>query len=69
MGAIDPEYFKRSLIPCIKEAANQTNFPIIDVYSALANYSDYFPDGVHPNNEGAKLIANEIYKAIIAQKI
>ncbi len=69
MGAIDPDYFKRSLIPCIKEAANQTNFPIIDVYSALANCSDYFPDGIHPNNEGAKLIANEIYKAIVSQKI
>lgn len=66
MGAIDPEYFEHSLICCIKEVANQTNLPIIDVYSALANYSNYFPDGVHPNNQGARLIAYEIYKAIVA---
>lgn len=69
MGAIDPEYFNRSLIASIKETATQANLPIIDVHSALANSSDYFPDGVHPNNEGARLIAKEIYRTIITQKI
>ncbi len=69
MGAIDPEYFKRSLIPRIKETANQATLPIIDVYSALANSEGYFPDGVHPNDEGARLIAKEIYRIIITQKI
>jgi acyl-CoA thioesterase I len=66
MGAIDLDYFQRTLIPCIKEVANQTNLPIIDVYSALADFSDYFPDGVHPNDAGAKLIANTIYNAIFS---
>jgi len=69
MGAINPEYFKHSLIPFIKETANQANLPFIDVYSALENFSDYFPDGVHPNDEGARLIAKEIYRTIIKQKI
>jgi lysophospholipase L1-like esterase len=64
---ISPEYFKLTVIPCIEQAANETNLPIIDVYSALASYSNYFPDGVHPNSAGAELIANEIYKAIISQ--
>ena len=66
-GKIDPEYFQLTVIPCIEQAANETNLPIIDVYSALASYSDYFPDGVHPNSAGAKLIADEIYEAIISQ--
>lgn len=66
MGAIDPDYFERSLLSCLKEVANQTNLSIIDVHSALANYSNYFPDGVHPNNQGARLVAYEIYKAIVA---
>jgi lysophospholipase L1-like esterase len=66
-GKIDPEYFKLTVIPCIEQAANEINLPIIDVYSALVSYSDYFPDGVHPNSAGAELIANEIYKAIISQ--
>jgi acyl-CoA thioesterase-1 len=64
---INSEYFKFTIIPCIKQAANETSLPLIDVYSALASYSNYFPDGVHPNSAGAKLIANEIYKAITSQ--
>jgi lysophospholipase L1-like esterase len=66
-GKISPEYFKLTVIPSIEQAANETNLPIINVYSALAGYPDYFPDGVHMNRAGAKLIANEIYKAIISQ--
>lgn len=66
-GKISPEYFKLTVIPCIEQVANETNLQIINVYSALASYSNYFPDGVHPNEEGAKLIADEVYKAIISQ--
>jgi lysophospholipase L1-like esterase len=61
------EYFRDNIIPTIEQAANQTNLPIIDVYSALANYSKFFHDGVHPDEQGAILIADEIYKAIILQ--
>ncbi len=68
-GKMNPEYFERFIIPGIKEAANRTNLPVIDVYSALAGYSDYFPDGVHINGAGAKLIADEVYKAITAKHI
>jgi acyl-CoA thioesterase-1 len=59
------EYFRDNVIPTIEQVANLTNLPIIDVYSALANYSEFFRDGVHPDEQGAILIANEIYKAII----
>jgi acyl-CoA thioesterase I len=61
------EYFRDNVIPTIEQVANQTHLPIIDVYSTLANYSEFFRDGVHPNEQGAILIANEIYKAIILQ--
>ena len=63
-GKISPEYFKLTIIPDIEQAANETNLPTIDVYSALVGYADYFPDGVHPNRDGAQLIAETIYKAI-----
>jgi len=65
-GKISPEYFKLTIIPDIEQAARETNLPTIDVYSALANHADYFPDGVHPNRDGAKLIAEAIYNAIIS---
>ena len=66
-GKTSPEYFKNTIIPDIEQAANETNLPTIDVYSALASYPDYFPDGVHANREAAELMANEIYNALISQ--
>jgi acyl-CoA thioesterase I len=59
------QYFRDNVIPTIEQVANQTNLPIIDVYSSLINYSEFFHDGVHPDEQGAILIANEIYKTII----
>ena len=64
-GKIDPEYFKTTIIPDIEQVANQTNLPVINVFSALSGNSNDFPDGIHPNSAGAKLIADEIYKALI----
>ena len=61
------EYFREIVIPTIEQAANQTNVPIIDLYSALANSSNFFSDGVHPDSQGAILIANVVYKSITEQ--
>ena len=66
-GKILPDYFKSIIIPDIELAANESNLPIINVYSSLANASSDFPDGVHPNSAGAKLIADTIYNAITSQ--
>jgi acyl-CoA thioesterase-1 len=61
---LSTEFFEANVIPGIEQAAEQADLPIIDVYSAFANHSDYLWDGVHPNNKGAQLIAEEIYRAI-----
>ncbi len=63
-GKMDPEYFKDTIIPDIRKASNMTDLPVIDVYSALINHPDYFSDGVHPKSEAAKIIADEVYKAL-----
>jgi lysophospholipase L1-like esterase len=55
------------IIPYIRQVANETDLTVIDVYSSLANHPEYFPDGVHPNNEGAQIIANVIYQAIVGK--
>jgi acyl-CoA thioesterase I len=57
-------YFGGTIIPQIEGLANKMNLPVIDVYTAFDEHSDYFVDGVHPNNQGAALIASEVYKAI-----
>jgi len=64
---ISSGYFKLTVIPSLEQVANETGLPTIDVYSALASYSNYFPDGIHPNRAASKLIANGIYKTIISQ--
>jgi len=53
------------IIPCIEQIVNEQGLLIIDVYAALENNPEYFQDGVHPNSEGAIIIANEVYEAII----
>jgi lysophospholipase L1-like esterase len=64
-GKMDSAYFEHTIIPSIEQAANEANVPIVDVFSAFANHEDYYRDGVHVNNKGAKLIADTIYPAII----
>jgi lysophospholipase L1-like esterase len=56
--------FAGGVIPRIEQVASTLGLPIINVYTPLINHPEYFPDGVHPNSEGAQIIANIIYKAI-----
>ncbi|HSV50105.1 MAG TPA: GDSL-type esterase/lipase family protein [Candidatus Acidoferrales bacterium] len=52
------------IIPMIKQAANDTGLPLIDAFTPLLNHPEYFVDGVHPNDEGARVIAEAIYQQI-----
>jgi lysophospholipase L1-like esterase len=54
----------KDVIPRITQAATEFDLPIIDVYTPLMNHVDYFWDGVHPNANGAKIIATQIYDAV-----
>ena len=56
--------FAQGVIPRIQQVANAMGLPLIDVYDQLTNHPEYFPDGVHPDSEGAQVIANIIYNAI-----
>ena len=51
---------EQGVIPCIAQVANDLSLPTINVNTVLINHSDYFIDGVHPNAEGAELIASTI---------
>jgi acyl-CoA thioesterase-1 len=61
---LSPAYLSNTIIPHTDDLANQMNLPIIDVYDAFGNNSSYFVDGVHPNSDGAALIANQVYNTI-----
>jgi lysophospholipase L1-like esterase len=55
---------REDVIPLIKQVANETNLATIDVHTALINHPDYFWDGIHPNNKGARVIATQVYDTI-----
>ncbi|MGE5532867.1 MAG: GDSL-type esterase/lipase family protein [Bacillota bacterium] len=61
---LSTEFFKQDIIPKIQEVANQTKLPVINLYVALSSHPEYFPDGVHPNAEGSRLIAREVYSVL-----
>ncbi len=61
---ITEEIVKGEVIPLIRKAAKAEKVELIDLYTALVGYSAMIPDGVHPNAEGAKIIAETVYQAI-----
>ena len=56
------------IIPFIDQIAQQRDVRIIDLYTALSGASDYFPDGIHPNAEGAGLMAEAVFPFIIGMR-
>jgi lysophospholipase L1-like esterase len=57
-------FFAEEVVPRIHQVAIDMKVPLIDVYIPLKDLPEYFPDGVHPNPDVAKLIAKIIYDAI-----
>ena len=55
---------KGEIIPALKKIAKAEGLKVIDLYKALINHRNLFKDGVHPNQVGAVLIAEAVYKRI-----
>ncbi|MCW4002955.1 MAG: GDSL-type esterase/lipase family protein [Candidatus Bathyarchaeota archaeon] len=63
---LSSEYYSETIIPMTENIATELNLPVIDVYNAFGDNASYLSaDGVHPNNDGAALIASEVYKALL----
>ena len=57
-------YLTCTVIPQIDDLADQMNLPIIDMYDTFGDHSDFFADGIHPNSDGALLIASTVFDTI-----
>ena len=44
--------------------AREKDLPTIDLYAALSNHPEMFPDRIHPNAQGAALIAKAVCKEL-----
>lgn len=51
----------KEIIPRLKEAAEKENVEVLDMHSLLAGRSDLFPDGIHPDKQGHKIIARKMF--------
>jgi len=63
-SAYNNTYLENNVFPQIDQVAEQMNLPTVDMYSALDTHADFFMDGVHPDSNGASLIALNVYDAI-----
>lgn len=52
------------IIPMIRQVAYETGCEIINLYNPFLGLSELVPDNVHPNAEGAKLIARRLYEFV-----
>ncbi len=67
-GPISADILTKEIIPKIKQIAKETGCPVIDLYTPLKGKSDFFKDGVHPNEKGAKIIAETMFKSLTSGK-
>jgi acyl-CoA thioesterase-1 len=56
---------KNEIIPLIRQLPAQRDVHLIDLYTPFEDKAHLFPDGIHPNTEGAGLIAEIVAAAII----
>lgn len=52
------------VIPVIDKISSELNIPIIDLYQPFLDKGSLFPDGIHPDKEGSRIMAEIIGKAI-----
>jgi lysophospholipase L1-like esterase len=59
-NTFDPVFIQNTVVPAIRAIATQAGVPLIDNNSPLLNHPEYFSDGVHPNVQGAGIIATNV---------
>lgn len=54
-----------AIIPYTKQVAKKMKLEVIDLHTFFMPYKHLLPDGVHPNEDGAALMASEVAKVIM----
>ena len=57
---ISDTVIKEEIMPLVSQIAELRDVEVIDLYTALRDAVALFPDGIHPNADGARLIAQAI---------
>jgi lysophospholipase L1-like esterase len=54
------------LVPIIKQIALDEGLPVIDVNTATENMPQNFPDNIHPDIAGARVVAQTVFNGLIS---
>ena len=65
---IHDSIIRKEIIPIIEEIAKEKNARIIDLYKAFSHRENLFFDKIHPNEEGAVLMAKGVCRAIAGKE-
>lgn len=60
IGGISEAVVGGEIVPIVRKVAQSEHVQLIDTYAALSDHAGEFPDGVHPNADGAKEIARTV---------
>ena len=52
------------ICPAVKEIADKKGIACMDLHSIFINRKELFSDGVHPNAQGSRILAQKIYEVI-----
>ena len=66
--SINDSIIYNGVIPYIKEVAREENIPLVYLNTPMQGKRQYFPDTIHPNEEGQKLLAQLIFDAVFTKK-
>jgi len=65
---ISDERIRLDVIPLTEQIARDAEIQTVDLYQPLSGKPQLFPDQIHPNAEGAGLIAAEVYRALTGKR-
>ena len=62
--AINPGIVATNISPLIRQLGSDLGLQVIDMQTLLAGHGEWFPDNVHPNSQGAMVMAAIVYAAV-----
>ena len=65
---INDDIISKEIIPMIRKLARKNNLSVIDLHTAMDGMPELFPDRIHPNEKGAKVMAETVRRSIISLK-
>ncbi len=65
LGYIDRFTIRDSIVPAIRKLAEERSLLYVDIHTPFSQHPEYYTDGIHPNADGARVLADLVYDALL----